>query len=118
MSVMARIFAFGAGLASFVSPCVLPLVPVYFAQLVGPGILVSIARPGASAASGTASASASGGVAVEAVAGAGSKASERGHDHWRAAPLLHAAAFVAGFGLAFIALGATASELGALLTAH
>ncbi len=33
--------AFGAGLASFVSPCVLPLVPVYFASLYGPEILDS-----------------------------------------------------------------------------
>ncbi len=31
--------AFAAGLASFVSPCVLPLVPVYFASLCGPEIL-------------------------------------------------------------------------------
>jgi cytochrome c-type biogenesis protein len=31
--------AFGAGLASFASPCVLPLVPVYFASLCGPEIL-------------------------------------------------------------------------------
>ncbi len=33
--------ALGAGLASFVSPCVLPLVPVYFARLCGPAILDS-----------------------------------------------------------------------------
>jgi len=33
--------ALGAGLASFISPCVLPLVPVYFASLVGPEILNS-----------------------------------------------------------------------------
>ena len=31
--------AFGAGLASFLSPCVLPLVPVYLASLAGPEIL-------------------------------------------------------------------------------
>jgi len=31
--------AFGAGLASFVTPCVLPLVPVYIASLAGPEIL-------------------------------------------------------------------------------
>ncbi len=31
--------AFGAGLFSFVSPCVLPLIPVYFASLCGPGVL-------------------------------------------------------------------------------
>src|SRR5947209_20371823 len=30
--------AFLAGLASFLSPCVLPLVPIYLAQLVGQGI--------------------------------------------------------------------------------
>ncbi len=31
--------AFGAGLASFATPCVLPLVPVYIASLAGPEIL-------------------------------------------------------------------------------
>jgi len=31
--------AFGAGLLSFLSPCVLPLVPVYLASLAGPEIL-------------------------------------------------------------------------------
>lgn len=31
--------AFGAGLASFLTPCVLPLVPVYLASLAGPEIL-------------------------------------------------------------------------------
>jgi cytochrome c-type biogenesis protein len=93
MTVTAMLYAFGVGLASFVSPCVLPLVPIYIAQLVGPGVLGSQARAGAGAiARDTPPAS-----------------------HWRPEPLLHAAAFVAGFGLAFVALGATASELGALL---
>ena len=31
--------AFGAGLASFVTPCILPMVPVYIASLAGPEIL-------------------------------------------------------------------------------
>ncbi len=31
--------ALGAGLASFLSPCILPLVPVYLASLAGPGLL-------------------------------------------------------------------------------
>ena len=31
--------AFGAGIAAFVSPCVLPLVPVYLASICGPEIL-------------------------------------------------------------------------------
>jgi cytochrome c-type biogenesis protein len=37
--------AFGAGLASFVSPCVIPLVPVYFASLCGPEILIPETAP-------------------------------------------------------------------------
>ena len=36
--------AFGAGLASFLSPCVLPLVPVYLASLAGPEILDAESR--------------------------------------------------------------------------
>jgi len=37
--------AFGAGFLSFVSPCVLPLVPVYLAHLAGSGVAVSQAPP-------------------------------------------------------------------------
>jgi len=36
--------AFGAGLASFLSPCVLPLVPVYLASLAGPEIFETMTR--------------------------------------------------------------------------
>lgn len=110
MSATALLFAFGAGLASFVSPCVLPLVPVYLAQLVGPGILFGQAQARAGTTK-TSSAIASG---MAASAPVGNAQTLSGH----AAPLRQTAAFVAGFGLAFIALGATASELGALLTAH
>ncbi len=35
---MALLVAFGAGLVSFLSPCVLPLVPVYLASIAGPEI--------------------------------------------------------------------------------
>jgi len=41
MENMSLIVAFGAGLLSFLSPCVLPLVPVYLASLAGPDIFVS-----------------------------------------------------------------------------
>ena len=67
--------AFLAGLLSFMSPCVLPLLPSYLGVLGGGG--------------------ASGGVG------------------WG-----RALGFVAGFGVVFIALGATASTLGALLAPH
>jgi cytochrome c-type biogenesis protein len=36
--------AFSAGLASFLSPCVLPLVPIYLSQLVGPSVIQSTER--------------------------------------------------------------------------
>ena len=45
MNDISLIAAFGAGLASFVSPCVLPLVPVYFASLCGADILDSKPAP-------------------------------------------------------------------------
>ena len=95
--------AFIAGVASFLSPCVLPLVPVYLAQLVGPTVWQ--AQTGAAV--------------VEANGRVGGAAATQPAASWaRATMILHAAAFVAGFGLVFMALGATASALGALLTAH
>lgn len=38
--------ALSAGLASFLSPCVLPLVPIYLSQLVGPSVIQSTERRG------------------------------------------------------------------------
>lgn len=80
--------AFLAGLLSFLSPCVLPLTPVYMAQLVGPAIWET------------------------------STLDARKRSALRTATFLHAASFVAGFTVAFIALGATASVLGSYLSAH
>lgn len=80
--------AFLAGLLSFASPCVLPLTPVYIAQLVGPGIWQL------------------------------SAAEQHERARIRRVAFATALAFVGGFSLAFIALGATASELGSLLAAH
>lgn len=78
--------AFAAGLASFLSPCVLPLVPIYLGQLVGQSIYQSTSKQQDLSA--------------------------------RMVTFLHASAFVFGFTLAFIALGATASTLGSFLREH
>ncbi|MFN3429488.1 MAG: cytochrome c biogenesis CcdA family protein [Candidatus Sericytochromatia bacterium] len=78
--------AFGAGLASFLSPCVLPLVPGYLSFLSG----ASIDQLRAS----------------------------DGHSEVRGRVLANAGAFVAGFSLVFILLGASATALGQLLLAH
>ena len=81
--------AFLAGLASFLSPCVLPLVPIYLAQLVGQSVFQSSDTPG--------------------------NEIERPE---RLNTFLHALVFVAGFTVAFVSLGATASALGAFLKLH
>jgi cytochrome c-type biogenesis protein len=71
LSLPGLTLAFLAGLISFLSPCVLPLVPSYLGVIGG-------AR----------------------------------------APLLRAGGFILGFGIVFIALGATASALGSVLAPH
>jgi cytochrome c-type biogenesis protein len=71
-----------AGLASFLSPCVLPMVPAYIGYLGGR----AVAAPGES--------------------GPG-----------RLTTFLHALAFVLGFSMVFVALGAAAGGLGRLLRA-
>jgi cytochrome c-type biogenesis protein len=71
------VIAFVAGLLSFLSPCVLPLIPSYVGFLTGLTLEELEVRRGTA--------------------------------------LVHALWFVAGFSLIFIALGATASALGAVL---
>ncbi len=75
-----------AGLLSFLSPCVLPLVPPYLVYLAG--------------------------ASLERFAGADAPA------HTRQAPVLAALLFVAGFSTVFIAFGASASALGALVRSY
>lgn len=74
--------AFLAGLVSFVSPCVLPLVPAYLSFLTGSS--------------------------VEELRGSVSADSRR-------RVIAHAIAFIAGFTAVFVALGASASAIGAAL---
>lgn len=69
---------FGAGLLTFASPCVLPLMPIYLATIAGSAL--DRARP------------------------------------WRTLGV--ATAFSSGFALVFVALGALASSLGALLITY
>jgi cytochrome c-type biogenesis protein len=78
--------AFLAGLASFLSPCMLPLVPIYLVQLVGRNTAHAVDEPHDSRLRFT-----------------------------RLHLFAHACLFVLGFSLVFIALGATASALGSVL---
>jgi cytochrome c-type biogenesis protein len=104
VSVLALLGAFVAGLLSFLSPCVLPLTPVYLAQLVGPAVWQDRHDRQDQRDHGEQ---------------AHSDEKAVGERAWvRRATVLYAAAFVGGFSLAFIALGATASAMGAFLSAH
>lgn len=88
VSSLSVIGAMGAGLLSFLSPCVLPLVPPYLCFLAGVS-LEDLTRD--------------------------EKAS-RWQPNWRVVAL--AFAFVLGFATVFVALGASASVLGKIVTAH
>jgi cytochrome c-type biogenesis protein len=84
--------AFVAGILSFISPCVLPLIPGYLSFVSGV-TLDEMRAPGASVA----------------LADAGSK---------RRRAVIMSLAFVLGFSIVFIALGATATAVGTLLMDH
>jgi cytochrome c-type biogenesis protein len=85
------IVAIAAGLLSFLSPCVLPLVPAYVGQLTRVAVRSAAASP----------------------AGAATAA---GPSRWVA--LRHALAYVGGFGLVFTLLGVTATFAGGALGAY
>lgn len=76
--------AFGAGVLSFLSPCVLPLVPPYLCFLAGVGV--------------------------------GELGAAEAPRRWRIIGM--AAAFVLGFSTVFVALGASVSSVGVLVTRH
>ena len=86
--------AFGAGLLSFISPCVLPLIPGYLSYI--SGLSLDEMRGAPAVAGGTA-------VAVARPAGA------------RRQVVHSSLAFIVGFSLVFISLGAAASAIGQFL---
>jgi cytochrome c-type biogenesis protein len=88
--------AFGAGLLSFISPCVLPLIPGYLSYISGLSLDQMRGTPPA------------GGVAVAVAAPAES----------RRQVVMASLAFILGFSIVFIALGASASYIGQFLTSR
>jgi cytochrome c-type biogenesis protein len=86
------LIAFGAGILSFLSPCVLPLVPGYLSMVSGLSAAeLTAAHPG----------------------GAGTVVVSTTRPMLRGIGL-----FIGGFTLVFVALGATASGIGHLLNSH
>jgi cytochrome c-type biogenesis protein len=88
--------AFGAGILSFISPCVLPLIPGYLSYI--SGLSLDDMR-GTPVAAGTGIGTGAG-VAVAAPPGA------------RRQVILASLAFILGFTIVFVALGASASAIG------
>lgn len=90
--------AFGAGILSFISPCVLPLIPGYLSYISG---LSLDEMRGTTAAAGTGAA-----VAVAAPVAA------------RRQVVLASLAFILGFTIVFVALGASATAIGQYVMAR
>ena len=86
--------AFGAGILSFISPCVLPLIPGYLSYISGLSLDEMRGTTGRGAA-----------VAVVTP------------PHVRRRVLLSSLAFILGFSIVFVALGASASAIGSFVLA-
>ena len=113
-SPLGFVVAFGAGIISFVSPCVLPLVPSYLSMMSGVGVSTVVAAPGAGGPG-------AGGPGAGGTGAGGTGAGVPGTDFVTAARrrlLVSTLLFVAGFSLVFALLEATASALFHPLQSH
>jgi cytochrome c-type biogenesis protein len=86
LSISALFFSMLMGIVSFVSPCILPLIPSYVSYITG--------------------------ISFDELVGPGSRRKNIN------TTLLHSLAFVAGFTVVFVLLGATASIIGQLMIEH
>ena len=100
------LFAFAAGLLSCLSPCVLPLVPAYLGYLTGASLEPASTGGRSAGVQQAAALAGSGGTTTVAIpSGAPS-------------PFLHAASFVSGFSLVFVAFGVSLGVVGYFLRDH
>jgi cytochrome c-type biogenesis protein len=107
--------AFGAGMLSFVSPCVLPLVPAYVSMVSG---LSAAELTALGAGRGVVAAPTGGPVPATAGPAPAPGAAMPAARAARARVVRGILAFIGGFTVVFVALGAGSSVLGQLLTTH
>jgi cytochrome c-type biogenesis protein len=98
LSPVSLLVAFAGGVLSFISPCVLPLIPGYISFISGATLEQMRGQPPGGEQAGPSAASGA--------TGAGRRV------------LLTSLAFVVGFSIVFVAFGATASALGHLLGSY
>ncbi len=114
--------AFGAGMLSFLSPCVLPLVPAYVSMVSGLSAAeLSALRPAARAelvGAGVGGGAGAWGPGGTEAGGADSGPSLSQIRHERARLFRGMLAFIAGFTVVFTILGASASAIGRLFLTH
>jgi cytochrome c-type biogenesis protein len=104
MPVAALAVAFGGGVASLLSPCVLPVVPAYLSITTGLGLSEPRSGSDDSAAP-----------EPQAVVAARSRPDPRQARRGPAAALRSGSLFVAGFSVVFVLLGLSATAIGSLL---
>jgi cytochrome c-type biogenesis protein len=124
---------FGAGMLSFLSPCVLPLVPAYLSMvsglsaaeladlgpaLVPAGVTAGVTAGGASGAPAPSAIDPDPDAVAVGVAGREGRPAGDQLRNQRARVLRGILAFIAGFTVIFTILGASASALGRLLLTH
>ncbi|MGH9123430.1 MAG: cytochrome c biogenesis CcdA family protein [Acidimicrobiales bacterium] len=110
------VVAFGAGMASFLSPCVLPLVPSYLSLMSGLG--ASELRAATGAQRGTNGATGGGGGAPTATQAVATQVANRAEAGDQRVLLRAALLFVAGFTVVFAAVEAGASAVSRTLQRH
>ena len=107
--------AFGAGILSFLSPCVLPLVPGYVSMVSG----LSAAELNASRTAAAGGLTATAATATATVAATATATATATAAPVTMRPMLRGIGlFIAGFTVVFVALGAAASGIGHLLASH
>jgi cytochrome c-type biogenesis protein len=112
--------AFGAGILSFLSPCVLPLVPGYLSMVSGLSA-AELSAAGAGAGGGAVAAgadAAAGTTATAATTATATPTAAATATSTRRTLLTGIGLFVGGFTIVFVALGAAASGIGRVLDAH
>lgn len=135
---MEYLVSFLEGIVTFVSPCILPMIPIYlayFAGDAGAGVgtagaggaggdagRAAVGSAGAAAEAGHAAAGADGAADATDATGAGGSAvsahAATGSTGLLSKTLVNALGFVLGFTIVFVALGAFAGTVGAFLTTY